>query len=298
MPRADVRLVLAAGRLTAAVLPDEGGVLVDLEIDGRPVLARTPWADDVVPSPQAAPDEETWVERWRGGWQVCLPSAGQPDPGDGRQGFHGAASQAPWNVESASDVSVLLSWSDADGLTAERRWMLADDEVVALTTLANHGAATRAVTVAEHLVLGGQLLAGPLTLTTDARALQPLDYAGRPDGDERPWPGDEDARWTRVDELTPARVGGLVRATTVTVSGVHGEAVVSWEGLPHALVWEELGVTTDPPWHGAVHALGIEPSSVPHGAGTAAADATRLAPGESLSWRATLAVTGRTEADT
>lgn len=290
MPGADAPLELASGRLTAVVRPAEGGVLADLRVDGRPVLARTPWADAVEASPLPAPDEETWVRRWRGGWQVCLPTAGQPDTRDARQGFHGAASQAPWRVLAATPASVLLEWSDPDGLAAEREWVLRDDTVIARTTLANRGDGERDVLVAEHLILGQDVLVGPLELATDARALQPLDYAGRPDGAEEPWPGEAAARWTEVGDGTPARVAGLVAASTVTARGAHVEAVVSWEGLPDALLWEELGVSAERPWNGSVHALGIEASSVPHGGGTASGDALRLAPGETLTWRATLAV--------
>lgn len=291
MPTAESVETLTSGRLSARVLPDEGGLLSDLRVDGRPVLARTPWADDVAASPHPAPDEEHWVRRWRGGWQVCLPTAGQPDPRDPRQGFHGAASQAPWRVVEATPSSVVLAWSDPDGLTAERRWLLEDDTVLAFTTLRNDGDSPRDVVVAEHLVLGQTVLEGPLKLHTDARGLQPLDYDGRPVGDVITWPGGEDERWTDVDEHTPARVGGLVDASTVSASGAHVEVAVAWEGLPHALAWEELVVTTDAPWDGGVRALGLEPSSVPHGAGTAGDGAVRLEPGATLDWRVTLTVT-------
>ncbi|WP_395638060.1 hypothetical protein [Pseudolysinimonas sp.] len=287
--RADAPLALAAGGLTATVLPAEGGVIVDARLGGRPFLAATPWASSVTAEPEPAPDEQTWVARWRGGWQVCLPSAGQPDPTDPRQGFHGAASQARWAVVESSEAHVALSWRDAD-LVAERAIVLGNGRLTVRTLLRNDGPAARQVLVAEHLVLGGDVLTAPLELATNAGALQPLDYSGVPDGIPVPWPGERAERWDIVDVATPARVAGLVDVRRVTATGDHVEVVVAWHGLPHALLWEELGVSTEPPWNGDVVALGIEPSSVPHGAGTAHGDAQTLAPGESLAWEAALEV--------
>lgn len=287
--RADAGVALAAGGLTAVVLPEEGGVIVDARLDGRPFLAATPWASSVVADATPAPDEAAWVARWRGGWQVCLPSAGQPDPADPRQGFHGAASQAPWEVRDVSAARITLTWRDAD-LVAERTIALVDGWITVATVLRNDGAAIRAVVVAEHLILGGDVLAAPLVLATNAGALQPLDYAGVPDGAEVPWPGLAGDRWALVDAATPARVAGLVDARRVTAVGPHVEVAVAWHGLPHALLWEELGFSTEPPWNGEVRALGIEPSSLPHGAGTAHGDAGILAPGESLAWETALEI--------
>lgn len=292
--RAESRPVaLAAGDLTATVLPTEGGVLVDARLGGRAFLAATPWADAVIPASAPAADESSWVARWRGGWQACLPSAGQPDPADPTQGFHGAASQAPWDVESATPAEVVLTWRDDTGLRAQRTWSLIGRGIQVRSLLVNEGDAPRAVVVAEHLVLGGDVLAEPLHLTTDASALQPLDYAGFPAGDPVPWPGAPADRWTEVDEATPARVAGLVAANRATASGSHVEVVVTWDGLPNALLWEELGVSTEAPWNGEVRALGIEPSSVAHGAGTALGDALVLGSGEQLTWSARLEVAFR-----
>jgi len=77
------------------------------------------------------------------------------------------------------------------------------------------------------------------------------------------------------------------------VRGPHVEAVVEWQGdaLPHALLWQEFAVSTEHPWNGQVVALGIEPTSTPHGAGTAFdSDLLRLAPGASLEWNVSLTV--------
>jgi len=288
---------LERGGISAKVLPNEGGVLLDLLVDGRPVLAATPWGGSVVPAPMPAESEQQWVERWRGGWQLCFPTAGQPNPDAAiAEGFHGVASQAPWVERGCTADTVSLEWADRAGLRAERDWRLTDDGIAVTARVRNAGNETRVLVIAEHLILGGDVLGGPLELTVPpGTLLRPLDYAGLPDGDPLPWPGDPAERWTSIDERTPARVTGLatVRPQRIAVRGPHVEAVVEWRGsaLPHALLWEELGVSIEHPWNGHVVALGIEPTSTPHGAGTALdLSLVRLAPGGTLEWDVSLSV--------
>lgn len=293
---------LARGRVSARVLPDEGGVLVDLLVDGRPVLATTPWAAGVqlaaTPDAAVAPTETDWVARWRGGWQLCFPTAGQPNPRAAvPEGFHGAASQAPWLQVARTPDSVALGWADHHGLSAERLWRLTDRGAAVAVRVRNDGPASRPLAIAEHLILGGSLLAAPLSVGVPSGAvLRELDYAGLPTGRRDPWPGDPGERWAVVDAATPARVVALegLAPTRITLSGAHASVVVEWQGeaLPHALLWEELAVSTDPPWNGQVRALGIEPTSTPHGAGTALDEGiVHLPPGGELTWSVALDVT-------
>ncbi len=304
MPSAPA-VVLSRGRVHASIRPREGGVLDALFVDGRPTLARTPWADAVVEGPDAAASEEEWVARWRGGWQLCFPSSGQPD-GDAAtpQAFHGVASQAPWAVAETGGDMVSLCWDDGRGLRAERTWQLTDDGIGSATTAINDDTVPRRIAVAEHLILGGDVLAPSLSgtqLTLDVpmgARLAPLDLAGRPAGTIVDWPGAPGERWGTVDGSTPARVAAIVgrdRAAQgsqrVTVHGPHVRATVSWWGLSHALLWEELGASPDAPWNGSVIALGIEPTTTPHGAGTGAGHGiVTLEPGARMAWRADLAV--------
>ena len=96
-----------------------------------------------------------------------------------------------------------------------------------------------------------------------------------------PWPGGpSDRGGIRIDRQVPARVAALVAppARRITVEGPALTAIVSWSGLDHALLWEELAQSLEDPWNGAVVALGIEPTSTPHGAGTGHGGALTLAP--------------------
>lgn len=290
-------VLLERGSVRARVLPDEGGVLLDLLIAGRSVLTATPWADAIAPGTRPALTEEEWVRHWRGGWQLGFPTAGLSNPAATvLEGFHGIASQLPWRVTAVTPDSISLSWVDEVGLRADREWSLTDDGATVATRVRNDGGTARTLIICEHLILGGDALAGPLELDVPAAAcLRPLDYSGVPDGDPRVWPGDPADRWDSVDHETPARVAAILNlaSSRIRARGPHAEVIVDWEGavLPHALIWEELGVSLDHPWNGQVRALGIEPTSTPHGAGTALDDGlVRLPPGGELDWSATLRV--------
>lgn len=297
-------VTLSRGRVAARVRVDEGGVVDELLIDGRRALARTPWADQIVPGATPAPSEAAWVARWRGGWQLCFPTTGQPDHGASPpQGFHGSASQAPWTLVSATSDGLTLRWEDVAGLRAERTWRLTDDGIEAVTRATNGGDESRRIAVAEHLILGDDVLA-PLaagaTLTLEVptgAALAPLDYDGRPAGPARPWPGEPADGWATIAWATPARVAALVTVgdgaglRRLTAHGPHVRATVAWSGLPHALLWEELAASPEPPWGAGVVALGIEPTSTPHGAGTSIGQGlVTLQPGARLDWWTALAV--------
>ncbi len=290
-------VLLLRGDVVARVLPGEGGALVDLTLAGRPVLARTPWADRVTPSPHPATTEAEWVGRWRGGWQLCFPTAGQPNLAcSPTESFHGAASLSLWHEVSRSADTVDLCWADEDGLTAQRVWRITDDGVVVATSVQNTGEHDRTLVIAEHLILGGDVLSAPVFLDVPSTSLlRPLDYAGLPEGSISAWPGPPAERWTTVDRGTPARVAGLkdVLPQRIRLQGEHVGVTVQWRGsaLPHALLWEELGVSTEYPWNGGIMALGIEPSSTPHGAGTSLNESlVHLAPGGLLEWEVSLSV--------
>lgn len=301
MPDTSTVVRLHSGTTLVELLPDEGAVAASLVVDGMSVLARTPWADGVVAADEPAADEAAWVRGWRGGWQLCFPTTGVADASAvPEQGFHGVASQARWTVESVETDAASLRWHDQHGLRAERHWRVTPRGLRVETTALNTGATPRRIAVAEHLVLGGDLLAGVVAGVDALRLDSPgggvlteLDYSGTPTGVVGAWPGLADERWETVDAATPARVGALVDPPdrALILAGARTVATVRWGGLAHALVWEELAQSAEEPWSNGVVAVGLEPTTTPHGAGTAhGTGLIQLAAGERLSWWTELVV--------
>lgn len=296
--------LLSTDTVRAVILPAEGGVLTELFVDGHSVLARTPWSSEVIPSAQPALTEDEWVRRWHGGWQLNFPTTGTRDPSaHPLQGFHGAASQAPWNERELREDRILLEWEDAEGLRAERLWRVHADGIEVTTTIHNTGA-DRLVSLSEHLVLGEEITApiveGGQSLRIDADAaskVYPLDYAAGPAGAPVPWPGDD---WHVLSSTTPGRVAAVMPPAPrrIAVVGPSVTAIVTWEGLDHALIWEEMRATLIEPWGGNVVALGVEPTSTPHGAGTAVPEGAISLPHDGThSWSTRLQITPTIESE-
>jgi hypothetical protein len=85
-------IVLQAGNLLVRVDPAHGGEILDL-VDtrsGAQYLGRPPFAS--LPPQAGELDEDTWTDRYRGGWQTVAPNAGNACAVGGvDHGFHGAA---------------------------------------------------------------------------------------------------------------------------------------------------------------------------------------------------------------
>lgn len=294
------KISLARDQLSAEILPEEGAVMSQLSVNGTPIVAKTPWADEVTASAHPAKDEPTWVSRWRGGWQLCAPITGQPVASDAQPAFHGAASQANWTVSEVSSSEATLEWTDdLLGLAIRRTWsLLSAGRVKVSTKLKNLSPESRLFGIAEHLILGGDLLQ-PL-IEQGARAkldyssgatLHELDYAGAPTG--RVLQGTEIGPQFKVlDRLQQARVFALAGLQPQRISLAVGpwQLHIDWEGLPHALIWQEFATSLDHPWNGEVLALGIEPTTTPHGVGAAAPGNPFLAGHAEFEWSTTLTI--------
>jgi hypothetical protein len=296
---ASAPIQLSVGQSSAQFLADEGGVLSSFSVAGFQVLARTPWAAKVSASEEPAPDEPTWVKRWRGGWQLCAPNTGEPVAGSSRPAFHGLASQASWQVIESSDQEVSFQWRDSDGLFwIKRAWKLhSDSEISVESELVNLSAQRQAIGVAEHLILGSDFLdpikggdLAKLDYCPQSEVLE-LDYDGSPTGVKIAKPSSLDD-FTSLSKNQPARVFALTNSTTSEISVRLGSwrATVNWSGLSHALIWQEFGVSEVEPWNNQVFALGIEPTNIPHGAGANDQSGPFLEANEVMKWKVVLRI--------
>ena len=98
------------------------------------------------------------------------------------------------------------------------------------------------------------------------------------------------ADFTRLSVHQPAKVFALAHPQKKTISIEVGEWVarVEWEGLDHALIWQEFGTSTESPWNSQVFALGIEPTNVAHGLGANDSDGPFLSAGQTITWKTSL----------
>jgi galactose mutarotase-like enzyme len=290
-------LLLGNGDLLAKLLPAQGAVIESLTKDGFSILARTPWSSDLQLNRAVPSQESDWVKNWLGGWQLCAPSVGQPHPKATIQAFHGEASQAPWRLVAHDSNSASLEWTDsARQFQLTRRWSLpSSDALMVEATITNISEVELRYELAEHLILGSDFLQPCLVghninlrYPQDARVLT-LDYSAAPDGGEF-LASDLDADWRILNHSQPARVFALTSLDSSTIFAEVGQwrVQVTWTDLPSVIIWQELATTVEAPWNNQVLALGIEPTTSPHGLGTNAPSGPTLHPKETRSWSTTV----------
>jgi hypothetical protein len=285
MPDPTKDLVVHSGELEVAVSAVFGGGITGVRhvTTGAELLWRTPWAAETPPPPADTPLEvDSWVGHSLGGWQVLLPNGGDACDWQGtRHGFHGEASVVPWSVTRRADASVTLTAALATvPLDAKRTITVSGADVVMRERLTNRSGHPADVIWTHHPGFGGDLLAGPVTIETNARTIGLDDRAAVTGVDATP--GDR-GHWPQVgaaDLRRPAEGNALLGylsdwdgAPWVSVTRDDGSLGVrlAWDGavFPYCWMWQELGGTTGPPWHGAVRVIGIEPSTSWPGQGLA-----------------------------
>ena len=299
-------IVLRSEELLALVDPAHGAEILELVHlpTGRRLLARPPFSTE----PPVAGDlpEGVWTASYRGGWQLAAPNAGAVSRvGDVEHGFHGRASNDPWEVLAAEASCATFQWR-GHGLAFVRTFELSGSEVVA--RLEVEALEPAPLVVLEHVALGLELLEPEVRIDlpaglayelseADGPPLPPRNAPRWPDvlllegsherGDR--WPLDRRrSRLLAVAELPEGRARVRNARTGMTVE-------LTWDAswLRHLWIWHETreygGV-----WRGQTELLAIEPTSVPHPLGLAAAiehgQALELEPGETAGYELRLAV--------
>jgi hypothetical protein len=277
-------IVIRSDGVLVRLDPRHGGEILDL-VDlatGRQLLGRPPF-------PSLEPltgflDEDSWTERYRGGWQTVTPNAGNPCAVAGEQhGFHGRASSDRWDVVDANESSATLRWAghglevtrrvaaQADGLAVETDWRAVRDRA--------------ALVAVEHISLGTELIVPSATVRLPGGVAFELSETSGPVRGPATAPGWPDVllldgSTERGDRFSVAGRGGrflgvesLPEGWYEVVNDLTGQGVrVEWDvaALPHVWIWWEAR-TSGGRWREQAEMLAIEPASVPHSLGLARA---------------------------
>jgi hypothetical protein len=295
-------ITLCSDGVLARLDPQHGGEIVDL-VDlatGRQLLGHPPFPSL---TPRAgALDEEAWTNRYRGGWQTVTPNAGNRCVVDGEaHGFHGCASNSPWQLLEAHTSSAILRWS-GHGLEVTRRVATVADELSVETEWVASSDGAAFVTV-EHLVAGTELIAPAATVRLPGgRAFELSEATGpvRAPAAAPSWPDALllDGSGERADRVSTDVVGSRFLAIEALPEGWYevvndhtGQGLrVEWDiaSLPHLWLWLEVRASGGI-WRGQAELLGLEPASVQHSLGLeralAEGQAVVLAAGERFASR-------------
>jgi hypothetical protein len=302
-------IVLRSESLLALVDPAHGAEVLDLVHlpTGRRLLGRPPFSTGP-PVPGDLP-EDVWTASYRGGWQLAAPNAGAAcRVGDAEHGFHGRASNDPWEVVATASSRATLGWR-GHGLSLRRTFELAGSDIVARLEVEALEAAP--LVVLEHIALGLELLEPAVEIDLPAGLAYELSET---DGPSHPPP--ETPRWPDVLLLDGSHERGdrwpleRPRSRLLAVAELPegwarvrnartGTAVeLAWDAswVRHLWLWHETREYGGP-WRGQAELLAIEPTSVPHPLGLAAAiehgQALELRPGETAGYELRLSVSVR-----
>ena len=296
----ETRLRLENDDLAIEVDPGHGAevLLLAQQRDRENLLWRAPWV--AAPPAKGALVEHDWIAGYRGGWQELFPNAGNSCTHAGRKhGFHGEASNSPWQVLEHEPQFAHLKWTDGE-LSLDRKMRIGPGPVVRyeerVTLIGQRG---RSFIWVHHPAFGGPLLRPGCALDVPAGRAYVLDERAGPTTPPRTadrWPLVNGDDWSKVDvDSTLTRFGCLTELeagwAAIRSSDAEVGVALAWplEVFPHLWTYQDVhGVATEP-WFGRAEFVMLEPASVPHSLGLkiAAADgqAFPLVPGATLeSW--------------
>lgn len=278
----DLRLESESLRVT--VRSRVGGTITAIEHKqlGVSVLGTVPWEPlDTPLESGAAPDEQTWLTRYTGGWPLLFPNGGDACTVDGVfHGFHGEASISAWKAEMSGNA-IRLDRHFTTVPVRMTRTISVDDDVVRVREISTaEGDSPVVVMWGHHPTFGSDLLATDFEITTGARSITIDEGYDPPDNPLRPgatgaWPfvegksGIVDLRQP-LNILPDGRMASLAylndfESPWIAIRRLDDAIAValSWDTsvLPSAWIWLEVGGTSDAPWCGRTRLIGLEPNS-------------------------------------
>jgi len=273
-------LVLESAELRVTVDPLIGGTITAIAHKrlGASILGSVPWTPVRAPlDPASVTEEPIWLTRYTGGWPLLFPNGGDACRFEGAfHGFHGEASITSW--ESQQDGASLRLSCRFQTVPVEMHRLLsvAGESLTISERLTMLGDRAIRVMWGHHPTFGGDLLAGPFEIGTNARRAQAdnrYDPASNPlrPGAEGSWPFLE-GKSGPFDLSHPCgtiAAGGCLKdfpaEAWASIHRLDGSvaARLSWDAeyFPHAWLWIELGGTSEPPWLGRGHVIGLEPNT-------------------------------------
>lgn len=280
--------------LSVSITPRVGGTITDIrhKPSGLSVLGRVPWLHTDEPLPAAAQDEAEWLTRYTGGWPLLFPNAGDACTVDGVfHGFHGEASVSPWDVMSSNPTALHLEHRFAVIPARMRRTItLVQDTLSIHEELAFTGNTSTDIMWGHHPSFGGDLLDGPVEITSGARDVRIEPIYAPPEGANLMRPSTPFASLAYLEGFQEP--WAMIRRRDDAIA-VH----LTWDAtrFPCAWLWHELEATSAAPYAGCTRLLAIEPCTTPCALGLAEAKRRglpllRLDPGQSYTGHIALRV--------
>ncbi|MHA6628032.1 aldose 1-epimerase [Pseudonocardia sichuanensis] len=307
---------LSSPELEVLVDPARGADIVSVVPTriGRNVLFSSPWSGSpatAAPPPATGNSHVDWHTRYRGGWQVLCPNAGDERQAHGTVwGFHGEAALVPWRVTAAGPSAIACETELTTApLRLQREITVTGPVLRVAERLTNLAPVALEVHWVQHPAFGHPLIDRGARLAAGATRLlaDPTIPGTLLEADAAyDWPVEPVATLPGCDEpraVFACLTGFRDRAWyTITNPDLDLTVRVTWPARtwPHAWLWQELHAGTGFPWFGRGHACAVEPASTIPGTGTtdgrARGRGVELPPGATRDGDVELTVSGATQA--
>jgi hypothetical protein len=279
---------ISSDALVATITPERGADIVQI-VDlatGTPLLAESPTGLVRSTAGSATDSMSAWLRGYPGGWQLLVPNAGPEREHEGaREGYHGEASIATWDVLAQDSASCELETHLATApLLLRRRVSITGDTLTVTDEIKNLSPDAVETRIVQHPAFGAPFLdersyviTTAETIVTDADAPGTLagpDVIGRPQGvlEQGPVRGSIRIPGPGSGDSLFAALTGFATPEVTFCSPARGLAVrVAWDGatLPHAWFWIEANAGRGWPWFRRLYAVAVEPANVLPGEGMA-----------------------------
>lgn len=310
---------ITSDALTATITPERGADIVQVidRATATPLLAESPTGLARASAGSATDSMAGWLHGYPGGWQLLVPNAGPEREHDGaRQGYHGEASVAAWDVlshdESSCELETHLSTAP---LRLLRRVGVAGDALTVTDEIHNLSPDAVETRIVQHPAFGAPFLDDRSYVITSAATIVTDDDApgtlvgegviGRPDAvlAVGPAPGSIRLPGAGSGASLFAALTEFAASEVTFCSPTRGIGVrLEWDGsiLPHAWFWIEANASSGWPWFRRLYAIAVEPADVLPGEGGTDAyprggTGTRIGAGETLTLSTSLTRLALTE---
>lgn len=281
-------ITLSSDLFAVTITPDRGADITQIEDlkTGLPLLSVAPTAQVTNPRLNTDNTMVQWTNGYPGGWQIMVPNAGPERMHDGvKQGYHGEASLAQWQVtEQSSSKAYLTTTLLTAPLRIDRTVEVTDRELIVTDTITNLAPAPISSRVGQHPAFGTPFLDADSyfvtpanTLIADAQApgtLAKQDQVGTPNTILTPGPVPQSVKIPGPG-TRQALFGALTdypgdQAWAQFISPTHGFGIqLSWDTavFPHSWLWFEANEGVGFPWFQRMYAIATEPANVLPGEG-------------------------------
>lgn len=272
-------VVLENDFLQVIVNPQVGGTITSIihRSLNMSILGTVPWTPVKTSGTSfGAPDENTWLSQYTGGWPILFPNGGDACDFDSVfHGFHGEASIAPWEYNFDGFTLRLERQFYTVPMKMSRELSVSGELLTIKERLTMNGSTPIKIMWGHHPTFGTDLLDGAFEIQTGAKKIisdDDYDHEVNPlhPGASGHWPFIQGKDGTYDMSQPKGRMTAMSYLTEfedpwMSIRRIDNSIgmVLSWDSevFPCAWLWCELNATMEQPWFGRARLIGLEPNT-------------------------------------